>query len=146
MFVFRKIRRTLFSCYLRFDVRPFALLPTYSSIKECNKWVKLTRLGDSEFSKFIVIPQKRFPELKTLTSASSFFLLQVTLEQNLRVINAFHATGLFLYPLKTSENQRFPDVFRGYREWHETGYFFYISNWDQASVLKVAYMFKVFGA
>ena len=44
-------------------------------------------------------------------------------------INRFHATGLFLYPLKTSENQRFSDVFRCYRKrpvawnglmgWHE---------------------------
>ena len=29
-------------------------------------------------------------------------------------INQFHATGLFLYPLKI-ENQRFFDVFKGYR-------------------------------
>ena len=28
----------------------------------------------------------------------------------------FVKTGLFLYPLKTSENQRFSDFFRGYRE------------------------------
>ena len=28
----------------------------------------------------------------------------------------FHATGLILYPLKTSENQMFSDVFRGYRK------------------------------
>ena len=31
-------------------------------------------------------------------------------------INPFHATGLFLHPLKTSKNQRFSDVFRGYRK------------------------------
>ena len=30
-------------------------------------------------------------------------------------INPFNATGLFLYPLRTSENQRF-SVFRGYRK------------------------------
>ena len=30
--------------------------------------------------------------------------------------NPFHATNLFLYPLKTSENLRFSDVFRGYRK------------------------------
>ena len=31
--------------------------------------------------------------------------------------NPFHATGLFLYPLKIVENQRFSDVFQGiYRE------------------------------
>ena len=28
----------------------------------------------------------------------------------------FHATCLFIYPLKTSESQRFPDVFRGSRK------------------------------
>ena len=31
-------------------------------------------------------------------------------------VNPFHATGLFRYPLKTSESQRFPDIFRGYRK------------------------------
>ena len=30
-----------------------------------------------------------------------------------RLFNPFHATGIFQYPLKTSENQRFFDVFRG---------------------------------
>ena len=30
--------------------------------------------------------------------------------------NPFHATDLFLYLLKTSENQRFCDIFRGYRK------------------------------
>ena len=35
---------------------------------------------------------------------------------NLSYINPFHATGLFRYPLKTSEKQRFSDVFRGYRK------------------------------
>ena len=33
-----------------------------------------------------------------------------------RFINLFHATGLFLYPLKTSENQRFSDVSMGHRK------------------------------
>ena len=32
------------------------------------------------------------------------------------VINPVHVTGLFLYPLKTSENQRFSYIFRGYRK------------------------------
>ena len=31
-------------------------------------------------------------------------------------IKSFHATGLFRYPLKRSENQRFYDVFRVYRK------------------------------
>ena len=40
------------------------------------------------------------------TNENIFFL------NNFR-INLFHATDLFLYPLKTSENQRFSDAFRG---------------------------------
>ena len=34
-----------------------------------------------------------------------------------------HATGLFLYPLETSENQGFSDVFRviGRDQWYEMG-------------------------
>ena len=38
--------------------------------------------------------------------------------------NPFHVTAVFLYPLKTSENQRFSDVFWGYRKKsvHEVGY------------------------
>ena len=31
-------------------------------------------------------------------------------------LNPFHPIGLFLYHLKTSENQRFSEVFRGYRK------------------------------
>ena len=32
------------------------------------------------------------------------------------IINPFHATDLFWYPLKTSENLCFSDVFRGYQK------------------------------
>ena len=32
------------------------------------------------------------------------------------LFNLFHATGFFLYPLKTLENLRFPFVFRGFRK------------------------------
>ena len=34
--------------------------------------------------------------------------------RTLSILNPFHATGLFRYPLKTSENLWFSDVFRGY--------------------------------
>ena len=41
----------------------------------------------------------------------------------IKMVNQFHATSLFRYLLKTSENQRFSNVFRGYRKrpvaWHE---------------------------
>ena len=33
-----------------------------------------------------------------------------------RTINQFRATCFFKYPLKTSENQGFSDVFRGYQK------------------------------
>ena len=38
-------------------------------------------------------------------------------------INLFHASGLFLYPLKTSEDQRYSKVFRVIEkdQWHEIG-------------------------
>ena len=32
------------------------------------------------------------------------------------ILNPFHTTGLLLYPLKTSVNYRFFNVFGGYRE------------------------------
>ena len=47
---------------------------------------------------------------------------------NVRFGNPFHATGIFLYPLKTSENLWFSDIFKGYRKklWHEMGWLFKI--------------------
>ena len=41
----------------------------------------------------------------------------------LALINTFHTTGLFQYPLKASENQRFSDVLGGIErdQWHEMG-------------------------
>ena len=33
-----------------------------------------------------------------------------------RIVNTFHVNGLFLYPMKTSENQLFSVVFWGYRK------------------------------
>ena len=44
-------------------------------------------------------------------------------QQKASSINQFYATDLFWYPLKTSENQGFSDVFRGYQKrlvtWNE---------------------------
>ena len=44
------------------------------------------------------------------------FDYQRTINILLVTINPFHATGIFLYPLKKSENLWFSDVFRGYRK------------------------------
>ena len=48
-------------------------------------------------------------------------------------INPFHATGPFQHPLKTTENRRFTDVFRGY--WKRP------VAWKGLTVLHVSYCF-----
>ena len=47
---------------------------------------------------------------------TSIFFLDVRLNQIKNLINPFYATGLFLYPRKTSENLWFSDVFKGYKK------------------------------
>ena len=48
-------------------------------------------------------------------------------------VNSAHGSGLFLYPLKTSEKRRFFDVFRGCKErqWHEMGWRVKANEWLQ---------------
>ena len=47
----------------------------------------------------------------------SYLILIMFSHSSIRIsFNPFHANGLFPYPLKKSENQRFSDVFRGYRK------------------------------
>ena len=43
-------------------------------------------------------------------------MLSISSENLKTFFNPYHAAGLFLYTLKTSENLRFSDVFRGYRK------------------------------
>ena len=45
-----------------------------------------------------------------------FFILQKYFNRAVYLLNPFHATGLFLYPLKTSEKLWFSDIFRVYRK------------------------------
>ena len=61
-----------------------------------------------------------------INSTSFFLSLKISCKGSVNItedekvieedINPFHAAGLFLHPSKTSENQRFSDVFRGYRK------------------------------
>ena len=67
-------------------------------------WLKSLFRFRSFSCKFYKVNSK----LLTLT-ASSIFMAR-------NLFNSFEATGLFLYSLKISENQRFSDVFRGYRK------------------------------
>ena len=41
---------------------------------------------------------------------------KIATHEKLYAINPLHPGVAFLYPLKTSENLRFSDVFRGYRK------------------------------
>ena len=49
----------------------------------------------------------------TFYSKEAFWTLK---RDKFAMINLFHTTDLFQYPLRTTENQIFSDVFRGYRK------------------------------
>ena len=46
--------------------------------------------------------------------STCFLVVSSYLKKDL--FKSFYASGLFLYPLKTSDNQRFSDFFREYRK------------------------------
>ena len=54
--------------------------------------------------------------IRHLRGLWTLFLCFLLNSINFLSFNLLHATSLFLYPLKTSENQMFSDVFRGYRK------------------------------
>ena len=66
MFVFRKIWHALFSCYLRFEINPFALLPThYSFLKKPHTFyieVIGEKLIHESFESSITPAQENLPE------------------------------------------------------------------------------------
>ena len=74
------------------------------------------------------INQDQVDRLRLLTSSNSSKVTSLKITSTpsrptTMVLNPFHATDLFWYPLKISENQRFSDVFRGYQKtsvaWNE---------------------------
>ena len=83
MFVFRGIWRVLFSCNTRFEIRPFALLPTLCSI--------LINL----FIYLFIIPSHSF----IFTIISDFFITTLILFSNLRDLNEIKAFPFILYQL-----------------------------------------------
>ena len=63
----------------------------------------------------------RLAFLNRVTMFSELFLRvlvfkELSLITGTKYFNSFHATGIFQCPLKTSENQMFSDIFRGYRK------------------------------
>ena len=85
------------TCYVKLNFRSiiyfFLFISIYLYAITFDHWTKVLFLGQRLLS--IIPVAKRIGK--------------VTSE-----INAFLSTGLFLYRLKKSENQRFSDVFRGY--------------------------------
>ena len=57
---------------------------------------------------------KHFLEILCCEQRKIFSVFQF-LHNMKMLVNPFHATRLFRYALKTSENLKFSDVFRGYR-------------------------------
>ena len=54
--------------------------------------------------------------------------------------NSFHATNLFLYPLKTSENQTFSDVFGGV--WKENSGVKWVQKTWAENIIVFVFMFQ----
>ena len=58
--------------------------------------------------------------------------------------NPLHATGLFLYPLKTWENQRFSDVFRRHRKrpvaWNGLTWEYNCFIWKISEIFRVTFL------
>ena len=71
----------------------------------CNCWRSLILWNSTAWSCLKLLQR---------TACSSSMRIMFQNHHNM-TINPFHATCLFRYPLKTSENRRFSDVFRGYR-------------------------------
>ena len=58
-----------------------------------------------------------FVSLNDLDNISILLEVDHDLDEEItHLFNPFHATNLFWYLLKTSENQRFSDVFRGHQK------------------------------
>ena len=72
----------------------------------CNCWRSLILWNSTAWSCLKLLQR---------TACSSSMRIMFQNHHNM-TINPFHATCLFRYPLKTSENQRFSDVFREYRK------------------------------
>ena len=73
------------------------------------QWVYTGNFWEISFLEMAQALRKLNPTHKK--GSESFFCFFV-----LKSINPFHASGLFWYPLKASENLWFSDVFRGYQK------------------------------
>ena len=80
--------------------------------------------------KLITNSFKGLSQLSDIELGDSKFIILIDLQQD---FNPLHATGLFLYHQEPLENQRFFDVFRGYRK---RSMLKWVNNIDQEILLR----------
>ena len=76
---------------------------------ECYKTINMVKMTDVVF----VYLQKA---VQTIDHKKLFFQKNYSMGFSNHDINIFHATVLFIYPVKKPENQRLSNVFRGHRK------------------------------
>ena len=86
-----------------------------SLVFSCFQWVQKGTLGRNGSTLFKPMPYFYIPWKHQKTFR--FLMFSVGSRGNIgkKWVNPISANALFLYPLKTSENLRFSDVFKGYR-------------------------------
>ena len=78
------------------------------NFKKCVSLLKKFAHLQKSFTVYSKINYLNFIQFLSFYIHSSIF--------DLSTVNPFHATGFFLYPLKTSEDKKYSDSFRIYRE------------------------------
>ena len=119
MFVFRKIWPALFSCNIRFEIRPFALLPMHCRdiLKSYSEFISCisSQIIACERCLFPIVLYHKTVSLKN--NVRFYFINCSSKKKKTASVDPFHATGVFiLYPLKTLENLWLSGVFRWYRK------------------------------
>ena len=90
--------------------------PCFKSRRSKNSWYWRIYCSVSDFCVWIIKVTAGltfFIVVTIIVRYSCFFCLTLV---RIFLFDLFYGSGLFLYPLKTSENQRFFDIFRGYRK------------------------------
>ena len=93
------------------NTRKSEIFLRFQRVWEDSKWIKFDLVISSVYSRETLGKGKTFIHQKTILHYILFIVIN-----KIEVAGPFHATGFVLYTLKTSQNQRFFDVFRGYRK------------------------------
>ena len=95
----------------RYQVKPFRKLDSLSSQLPILRFFSQNENTEIFFSETLIkVLMRKSSENKLRVVQSHFFKVSFLL------LNPFHPTSLFLYPLNASESKRFSDNFMGYRK------------------------------